>query len=54
MREDLSCKMKKNKNVEFAKNEKFDSHKLWNYKAYFLTLHNENPYSHPLNPNFII
>ncbi len=28
MREDLSCKMKKNKNVEFAKNEKFDSHKL--------------------------
>jgi hypothetical protein len=37
-----------------AKNEKFDNHKLWNYKAYFLTLHDEKPYSHPLNLNFII
>ncbi len=37
-----------------TKNEKFDNYKIWNYKAYFLTFHNEKPYSHPLNPNFII
>jgi hypothetical protein len=53
MHEDLSCKMKKTR-MRNCQKWKFDNQKLWNYKAYFLTLHNEKPYSHPLNPNCII